>query len=486
MSRHGNPYRLWHGTPYGGFDSFADYKLDWAFFAPDEAGALQYAKPDGMLDSGLTSQRRPAGVTSSSPTIYEVDVDVEPERVFDTRRADHRTLYDEIRRETRSLYPDNSDEWLEKDLVRTVGPDRRWWGDYPGYGTAMMLIPYLKRRGFQASLASEGGSGVSFLLFDGPRDRVRVLLARPRIEGSRVRRNSDERLRGLERAWQASGADADRLAYFRELERTGKATKTDLRIRSAIERRSALVDAESSRATRRAEIEAMGEGWSGPDALEARHADGRPLTHPTLREALETTLETLASWPRPRVWVVIGDRTDKYVRSSATPRRYDELLGPRVAGTPWERESGHISSSAGPQPVWILVPNVRSAGGYSILVDSILEIADTKTGDVYWRHPSYDPALWVWEKAGRHKLEPWSESALERMVWLAQELGVRAGDLAMHTKLGVPSGRTRRGGDPVPPSLRSVIENALNVHGEDWTRQAIEDTARGRIGNPSA
>lgn len=284
----------------------------------------------------------------------------------------------------------------------------------------------------------------------------------PAEENGRMRRNSDERLRAMEREWRRTGSDADRLAHLNELVRTGQATKTDRLILQAIERRQRMVAAQRDREARRAEIEGRGEGWT--------NWTDDPEGQTRLLEALERLRQN-----RHRVWVVHGDRHD----------RRDGELRNRVAGTPWERESGYIGRSTGPSPIYLIVPNVRSLGGPGLFMDSILEVRSTTTGQVFWKHPSYDPDQWTWESSsGRHLVEPWSEYAIERMVWYADRLGVKAGDLAV-LNLGAPSGRyDMRRGRPAPPPMRSILANALNVHGEDWTRQAIEDAARRKHGNP--
>jgi len=111
---------------------------------------------------------------------------------------------------------------------------------------------------------------------------------------------------------------------------------------------------------------------------------------------------------------------------------------------------------------------VSGLEGVPLLTDYILQIYNTNDGRIYWQHPSYNPSLWTWEKFSRNLLRPWSDNAVERMVWLAQELGVRVSDLW----------------EPNARGIRTVIANAVEAHGEGWTRQAIEDAARNRFGNP--
>lgn len=276
-----------------------------------------------------------------------------------------------------------------------------------------------------------------------------------------MRRNSDETIRELERLWRASGDRADELALLRALRRTGRPihpqafSPTSRRLVELEDRTGRLTAAEKLRAERQKEIAvSQAKGW--------RAADPGAPGYPPLDQVLEMLrVGSVGRSSRARVWVVYGDRVD---------RHFDDPRVAGVAGTPWERESGYIGRSTGPRPIFLLVPNVRSLGGRGISMDAVLEIRSTSGGTVFWRHSSYDPSLWVWETGGRTNLKPWSEYAVERLVYLAQELGLRASDL--WSALG---DRT---------SLRSRIADSIESRGEDQTRRMIEDAARGKYGNP--
>ncbi len=207
-----NPYRMWHGTPYGPIRSFSEFAVPRAYFTPSPAVAKDYTH-----GPGIASGRRPAGVTGSTPSIYEVEVDLEPDEVFDTRRPEHQALYEEIRQEIKRRFPNDRDEWIDRDLIRTPSDVPGWSGHYPGYGTGLALIPYLKDRGFAGLLLSEGSQGASLLVFDRPGERAKIIrdVDVGSVNGRSVSgvfnppRNSDVGIRELERRWEATRSQED-------------------------------------------------------------------------------------------------------------------------------------------------------------------------------------------------------------------------------------------------------------------------------------
>ncbi len=331
----------------------------------------------------------------------------------------------------------------ELATARRVGQPKRAWLAGSAYG--------------RASVAQDYGPYTYGQIGDPAQVRREAALMAIRRD---IRRNSGETLRDLERAWRTDGTRLSRIAYLRELKRRGEARPTDLRILNHLEHEEKLFEGHRHHEERVLEIEGLGEGYVEHESAAQTGSD---------RTALERALQSLnlRIWTegrdgnRRRVWIVSGDQRS----------RFDKSLGHRVAGTPWQREAGYVSRSTG--GAWILLPNTRSTGGGLIHSDSILEIRDTKTGRVYWSHGSYNPDLWSWESKTNFKHEPWSEYAVERLVWLANGLGVQVGDLSREVlELGSFN------------SLREAISTMTNNNGEEYTRQRIEEAARTKHGNP--
>jgi hypothetical protein len=248
---------------------------------------------------------------------------------------------------------------------------------------------------------------------------------------------SDERLRSLERRWRETGAPSDRRAWLEELVKLGRATLADRRLLEHEQKTERLMAGHYER-TEKAKTQ-----FRYPGAA-----------------VLQQNLEMLLRYAHDgelRVTIVIGQREDGD--------------GDGVAGTPWEREIGYIGRSTGRAPAWLLLPTSRSSAGGALLMDCILQLEID--GSSQWLYPTYDPSLWVWERAtGRHLLEPWSQFEHERLVYLAESLGVRAGDFFPYAEsLGVEFKNARE-------SLRGQLAMALETAGEPAVRAAIERAAR--------
>lgn len=84
---------------------------------------------------------------------------------------------------------------------------------------------------------------------------------------------------------------------------------------------------------------------------------------------IEEVLETCKR-NKKRIFIVYGDQ--------ATGKIWYETYG----------VTGYVSSSMGPNKIYILLHNSKSSGGPAILVNSILRI-ETTTGFCIYQHPSF-------------------------------------------------------------------------------------------------
>lgn len=148
---------FYHGSPFGGIESFDDIKLP-AFFTKDKNIAKQYAtaKILGAQNDPLTGKEK-------TKTIYTVDLD--PGKILDFRTKETKDLYRQIRTkelaglsldaEERLLYPKLESEGF---IMSNSG--------LPGYGHVRSLADLFKKHGhdYDSMLVDEGTQGISLAL----------------------------------------------------------------------------------------------------------------------------------------------------------------------------------------------------------------------------------------------------------------------------------------------------------------------------------
>lgn len=161
--------RMYHGSPYGGIESFDDVRFRPVFFTADKEVARAYAEGKGILGA----QRDP-GTGRRAPTVYVVDVDVVG--AFDMRRPEHMALYDRMRLEM--IRDHAGDEDVMHDYPKSTSEgfvDRRL--GLPGFGYVRPLWRMLKEKmpgKFDSIWASEGSQGESLAMFE-PRGKVELI-----------------------------------------------------------------------------------------------------------------------------------------------------------------------------------------------------------------------------------------------------------------------------------------------------------------------
>lgn len=178
-------------------------------------------------------------------------------------------------------------------------------------------------------------------------------------------------------------------------------------------------------------------GWTYQDA------------HPDLVAGIERLRSAAARLgDASRVWVVYGYRDDEVTPS-----------GFMAAGTPTNREQGHIGVTTGKIKVPLLVRNRTSLGGDLISLGSVLEVRETRgTKRVFYRHPEYAPLKWTWEPNSGALLRRDAEYSIDRAMAVAVEGGLKARDVYPLYRL-----RLEQAGIPGAPSesMREMISTLV-------------------------
>lgn len=151
----------YHGSPYSGLTSTAEFEGRYLFLTPSPGVAKDYTVQ--LPASGKRPKNREV---FNQKTIYTLVVILPENAIFDTRKPEHHQLYSEIRNQIK-LETDPED-WPSRDLIATPDlPDSpiSTAGFYPDFGSGLNIIPKLQEYGFRALWVSEGSQGASLGLF---------------------------------------------------------------------------------------------------------------------------------------------------------------------------------------------------------------------------------------------------------------------------------------------------------------------------------
>lgn len=165
-----NPLRadFYHGSPYssGIVQDFSGFEFSGGvlFLTPCRQIARDYTRP--LLASG----KKPSKQVEARPVIYKVELKLEEDDIFDTRKPEHRKLYKDIGKKLRE---EDEEDYLEALMMTPWLPNcsLEVVGELPSFGAVHKIKKYLKDLNFRAAWISEGSQGASLAVFY-PEDAV--------------------------------------------------------------------------------------------------------------------------------------------------------------------------------------------------------------------------------------------------------------------------------------------------------------------------
>lgn len=161
-----------HGSPYCCMKSIADYEGRVMFVTDSEQVARQYRTP--LL--GAAKRPRQAAFTEE-PTLYTIRLLFEFDKVLDTRKAEHLTLFKEIVEESRRVRP--ALPLSTDDLIRVpAAPGSAFSGTFPSYGSTVLLLRLLQPHNIVASIIAEGSQGASLAVWM-PQSHLEIVSSEP-------------------------------------------------------------------------------------------------------------------------------------------------------------------------------------------------------------------------------------------------------------------------------------------------------------------
>ena len=155
------PSVWYHGSPYGGMSSIADYDGNLMFLTDSRHVASEYTKP-------LVGSADKPPQSGNQKTLYQIGLLFDEKQIFDLRVPRCRDLF--------LSYARQSEGEIRKNDVMSVhaahGSVLR--GVFPSYGVIRMLEHFLLRDNFVAAIAAEGTQGASLAVFN-PQRNLKII-----------------------------------------------------------------------------------------------------------------------------------------------------------------------------------------------------------------------------------------------------------------------------------------------------------------------
>lgn len=164
----GLPKVWYHGSRWGNMGSAGNFQGKYMFLTDSRKIAEQYFRP--LLAAG----RRPRPDAAEQSVLYEVQLLLSDEQVFDTRRPEHMQLFYALAKEAIRDDPDEPDFTKSSLMQVYAAPGSTISGTFPGYGCVRPLLDRLKSHGYLASFIAEGDHGAS-LAVSNPQANVAIV-----------------------------------------------------------------------------------------------------------------------------------------------------------------------------------------------------------------------------------------------------------------------------------------------------------------------
>lgn len=164
------PNVWYHGSPYCCISSFSEFEGNTIFLTDSKYVAKQYTKK--LLDTGIGSSRKPpkSGIEEKA-VLYTVRLSFGEDKVFNINNPDHKTLFATYNKFILHQDPEETSHDLE---AAQQAKGSSFYGHFPNFGKARLLLDFVKNKGFKACLISEGSQGVSLIVSD-PANNVKLV-----------------------------------------------------------------------------------------------------------------------------------------------------------------------------------------------------------------------------------------------------------------------------------------------------------------------
>lgn len=164
------PNTWYHGSPYCCLSSFSEFAGNIIFLTDSKHIAMQYTKK--LLDTGLGSSKKPSKINlEEKPVLYTVSLSFGEDRVFNINNPEHKALFATYNKFILHQDPEETKHDLES-AQKAKGSS--FYGYFPNFGKARLLLDFVKNKGFKACLISEGSQGVSLIVSD-PANNVKLV-----------------------------------------------------------------------------------------------------------------------------------------------------------------------------------------------------------------------------------------------------------------------------------------------------------------------